>query len=79
MKIFIKNKKVPAIPPLPFNGALFTDFQIKANIFNSFFGKQCTLVSNDSVFCSEFTYIMEKRIHITFSESNVITIKEPWM
>ena len=40
-----------------------------------FFAKQCTLVSNNSVLPSEFTYMMEERIQsIIFSESNVIKI-----
>ena len=57
MKFFFNCKKVPAIPALLFNGAFATDFQQKANIFNSFFAKQCKLVSNNSVLPSEFTYM----------------------
>ena len=58
-----------------FNGASVTDFQEKANIFNSFIAKQCTLVSNSSVLPSELTYMTEERIRsITFSESDVIKI-----
>ena len=59
MKALFNGNKVPAIPPLLFNGAFVTDFQEKA--------KQCTLVSNNSVLPSEFTYMTEERIHsITF-------------
>ena len=46
MKTFVNGKKVPVTPPLLFNDAFVTDFQEKANIFSSFFAKQCTLVSN---------------------------------
>ena len=42
MKTFSNGKKVPVIAPLLFNGAFVTDFQEKANIFNSFCAKQCT-------------------------------------
>ena len=64
------------IPPLLFNGVFVTDFQEKANIFNSFFAKQCTLVSNNSECLSEFTYTTEERIQpITFSESDVTKIR----
>ena len=45
MKTFFNGKKVPAIPPLLFDGAFVTDFQEKANIFNFFSVKQYTLVS----------------------------------
>ena len=77
MKAFFNGKKVSVIPPLLYNGcsAFVTDFQEKANIFNSFFAKQCTLVLNNSVFPREFIYMTEKRIQsITFSESDVIKI-----
>ena len=75
MKTFSDRKKAPAITPLLFNGAFVTDFQEKANIFNSYFAKQCTLVSNYIVLPSELTYMTEERIHpITFSESDVITM-----
>ena len=72
METFFNGKKVPVKPPLLLNGAFVTDFQEKANIFNSFFAKQFTLVSNSSVLPSEFTYMTEKRIQsITFGESDV--------
>ena len=75
MNIFFSGKKDHLIHPLLFNGALATDFQEEANIFNSFFAKQCTLVSNNSVLPSEFTYMTEERIQsITFSEFDVIKI-----
>ena len=73
MKSFFNGKKVPTIPPLLFDGAVVTDFQGKANIVNSFLAKQCTLVSNNSLLPSEFTYMTEERIHsITFCELDVI-------
>ena len=75
MKTFLSGKKVPVISPLLFKIVLVTDFQEKANIFNSFFAKQYTLISNNSVLPSKFTYMMEKRIQsIIFSESNVTKI-----
>ena len=75
MKTYFNAKKVPVIPPLLFNGAFVTNFQVKPNIFNSFFAKQCTLVSNNNVLPSELTYMTEGRIQsITFSESDVIKI-----
>ena len=56
-----------------FNGAFVIVFQEKANILNSFFAEQCTLVSNNNVLSGEFFYTTEERIHsITFSESDVI-------
>ena len=75
MKTFFNGKKVPVIPPLLFNVAFVNDLEEKAKIFNSFFAKQYTLVSNNSVLPSEVTYMTEERIQsITFGESNVIKI-----
>ena len=61
MKTFFSEWKVPAIPPLLFNGAFVTDFQEKESNFNYFFAKQCALVFNNSVLPS-----------LTFSESDII-------
>ena len=47
MKNVFNGKKLPAIPPLLLNGAFSTDFQEKANIFNSSFAKPCSLVSDN--------------------------------
>ena len=71
METFFNGKKVPVTPP--WLGSFVSDFQEKVNISNSFFAKQCTLVSNNSVLHSEFTYMMEEHIHsVTLSESDVI-------
>ena len=46
-KTFLNNKKIPCIPPIYHNNYI-TDFQEKAEIFNSFFAKQCTIAENTS-------------------------------
>ena len=46
LKTFYSGKKVPFIPPLLINNKLVTDFQEKANVFNSFFAKQCSPIPN---------------------------------
>ena len=48
LKIFLNNKKIPCIPPIYHNNNSITDFKEKAQIFNDFFAKQCTLVENPS-------------------------------
>ena len=51
---FLNNKKIPLIPP-PFNGNEYvTDFKEKAELFNSFFAKQCSLISNSELLLSTF-------------------------
>ena len=48
LKAFLNNKKIPSIPPIYHNNNYITDFKEKAQIFNNFFAKQCTLVENSS-------------------------------
>ena len=48
LKTILNNKKIPCIPPIYHNNNYITDFKEKAQIFNNFFTKQCTLVENTS-------------------------------
>ena len=42
LKILLNNKKNPCIPPLLQDNKYVTDFKKKAELFNCFFGKQCS-------------------------------------
>ena len=48
LKRFLNNKKIPCIPSLFHENKLVTDFREKAEIFNYFFAKQCSLINSDS-------------------------------
>ena len=48
LKTLLNNKKIPCIPPIYHNNNYITDLKEKAQIFNDFFAKQCTLVENSS-------------------------------
>ena len=48
LETVLNNKKIPCIPPIYHNNNYITDFKEKAQIFNNFFAKQCTLVKNTS-------------------------------
>ena len=48
LETVLNNKKIPCIPPIYHNNNYITDFKEKAQIFNNFFTKQCTLVENTS-------------------------------
>ena len=46
LKRFLNNKKLPCILSLFHENKLVTDFREKAEIFNSYFAKQCSLINN---------------------------------
>ena len=48
LKTVLNNKQIPLIPPIYHNNNYTTNFREKAQIFNNFFAKQCTLVENTS-------------------------------
>ena len=48
LKRFLNNKRIPCIPSLFHENKLVTDFRKKADIFNSIFAKQCSLINSDS-------------------------------
>ena len=56
LKSFFCDKKIPIIPPLLYNNEYITDFKAKADIFNTYFSNQCSLLDNSST-------IPEKTIH----------------
>ena len=74
LKRFINNVKIPNIPPLLVNGVFESDFQKKAEIFNSYFIKQCTILDNGSTL-PEPTFKTNKRLtSIIFSSQDMFKI-----
>ena len=49
LKSFFCDKKTPIIPPILINGEYITNFKAKADIFNTYFSNQCTLLNTSSV------------------------------
>ena len=48
LKTVLNDKKVPCIPPIFHDNKSITDFSKKADLFNSFFAKQCSIIENNS-------------------------------
>ena len=49
LKTFLSNKKIPCIPPLFHENKFIINFKERAELFNTFFANQCTLLNNSSV------------------------------
>ena len=62
LKAFLNNKKIPLILPLYHQGNFVTNFKIKAELFNSFFTSQCSLIKNDSKLSSHLNYKTDNRL-----------------
>ena len=48
LQTFLNNEKIPQILPLYHQGDFVTNFELKAELFNSFFTSQRSLIKNDS-------------------------------
>ena len=62
IKKVLNNKKIPFIPPLFHGNEYVTDFKKKGELFNSFFVKQCSLISNTSELPLNLHFTTEKRL-----------------
>ena len=75
LKGFYNGKRVPLVPPLLVNNKFVTDFKAKANIFNDFFSKQCTPLTNGRKLPENQAYLTNSRSNsVPFSDDLVINI-----
>ena len=75
LKTFLNNKKVPLIPPLYHQGNFINNLKIKAELFNSFFASQSSLIKNDSKLPSHLNYKTDNRLSaVNFSTDDIAKI-----
>ena len=71
---FLNNKKIPGIPSIFHTNKVMSDFKEKANLFNSFFASQCTLLSN-SIVLHDISFHTNTRLNVfRFTEKNILAI-----
>ena len=71
----LNNKKIPLIPPLYYDNRFITDFKEKAELFNSFFSKQYSLISSSSALLNYINHTTEKRLFtVALSVESIGTI-----
>ena len=58
-KTFLNNKKIPCFPRSFHDDKFITNFKEKAEIFNNFFAKQCSLISSNS----DLPSVLSKKTH----------------
>ena len=63
------------IPPLFHNSKFITDFKEKAELFNSFFAKQCSLIKNESKLPPRLHFLTDKRLSmVKFVNNDILKI-----
>ena len=70
--ILVSTKKIPCIPPIFHKNRFVTNFKEKAELFNSFFAKQCSIIDNGSEIPFFLHPKTEKTLsNITLTEKNI--------
>ena len=68
----LNDKKVPCIPPIFHDNKFVTDFSKKADLFNSFFAKQCSIIENNSVLPSSTIPVTDQYLaNIEFTKDDI--------
>ena len=72
LKTMLNDKKVPCIPPIFHDNKFVTDFSKKADLFNSFFAKQCSIIENNSVLPSSTIPVTDQYLaNIEFTKYDI--------
>ena len=72
---FLHKKKAPRIPPVrDSNNKLVADTSVKANTFNQFFAKQCSLIETDSVLPPEYFATDLKLDNVNLDEAKILAL-----
>ena len=75
LKRFLNSKKIPCTPSLFHENKLVTDFREEAEIFNSVFAKQCSLINSYSSLLSEITKKTDNSVcSVRFSMGGIFQI-----
>ena len=75
LKSLLNNKKIPCIPPLFHQNKYVTDFKKKAELFNCFFAKQCSIINNSSELPSNIWKKRDKCISTArFTSDDIATL-----
>ena len=75
LRHLLNNKKIPLIPPLFHENKFVTEFKEKAELFNSHFATQCSLISNSSKLPSHIQYLTNNCLScVSFSNDKIAKV-----
>ena len=70
--VSIENFKIPVIPTLFHKNCFITDFKEKAQLFNIFFSKQCSLIPDNDCLPADVNYVTDDYLStVTFSVKGI--------
>ena len=73
--MFFKQQKIPLISPLFHENKFVTNLLEKAELFNSFFSKQCSIINNGSILPTHMQYLTNNRLSsVNFSQGDIAKI-----
>ena len=68
----LNDRKIPCIRPLFHDNKFITDFKEKAELLNSFFSKQCSIIDNGSKLPSNLVYHTDEKLSdIVFNSEDI--------
>ena len=72
LKSFLTGKKVPYFQPIFHENRFITNFRAKAELFNTLFANECSLVRNSSVIPTDFELFTDKSLsNMTFTDQDI--------
>ena len=75
LRRLLNNKKIYLIPPLFHENKFVTDFKEKAELFNSHFATQYSLISNSGKLPSHIKYLTDNRLSLaSFSHDKIAKV-----
>ena len=75
IEIVVKQQKIPCIPSLFHQNKCVTNVKKKAELFNCFFAKQCSILNNSSELPSNICKKTDKSIStVTFTSDDIATL-----
>ena len=75
LKTFLNNKKIPYIRPLFYENSKLYNFKEKAEIFNTFFPNQCTLLHNSSASPNNLAKLTNESLDtVSFSTDDIFKL-----
>ena len=71
---FPHKRKIPKIPPIRHNNTFLIDTMVKANTFNSFFAKQCSLIETGSELPADYLLTRYRLESVNLDPAKILPI-----